>query len=159
MTATPAPRAIRERIEAICATIPGIVTVLTGAEHEITAALLPAIRVLPGRMTRRVAVDPKQSLVTRSYRILVYVAALNALRPDDDELADVEAAEDWLDVLPTFFSTRTPLLYLSTATPAIIPVGLTDVGVAQRGEEPAWLLYRKQTYTGAYVDLPVTYLA
>lgn len=143
---------IRQRIEAICATIAAVETVLTGEESDITTLMLPAVRVLPGRRIAQVPNGAHSALITRNFRILVYASAPNEAHIEDQEADAISAAEDWLDVLSATFR-ACPRLELSGAGLAYV----TGTGEMTNNEEPGWLLYQKQAYTGLIADLPVTY--
>src|SRR6185312_2030312 len=141
MTSTTAQQ-VRQRIEAICATIPGITTVLDGTEPDITDALLPAVRVLT-RAAERSAESRQKMLVTRTYRILLYVRLIprheNQLY---DQQPDVDAAEAWLDIIPDFFYKNAPRLELDKTSLD----GVWSTG-PMSADEPAIAQWALNTYT------------
>ena len=146
-------RLIRERLQAILDTLPGITTVLTGAEDEITAAMLPAVRVLPGRVIRRQPNGARAHLITRAYRIVLYVARDDHASKLADQLTPITSAEDWLDVIPDALK-ACPRLELAGAGLAFV-TGTEEVTV---NDEPVKLQYRNGAYSGIVNDLPVTYV-
>jgi hypothetical protein len=105
---------IRVRIEAICATIPGIDTVLTREEADITADLLPAIQVW-SRDDTGTPQNRDMAVYTLNYDIILYVVRLaqeqQALWL---QVPALNTAEAWKLVIPEFFRKQARRLELNS---------------------------------------------
>lgn len=148
--AAPTPTQVRTRIEAICATVPGITTVLDGTEDAITAAMLPAVRVV-SRQGRRERTNRDKLLVTRTYQILLYVAYEGeSMQPEQQP--NLDAAEAWIDVIPDFFAAQRDR--------RLILNGDTLDGVWDTGEMtdngPVLRQWRRGVFTGVSYQFEVT---
>lgn len=143
---------VRHRIEAICATIPGIVGVLDGTESDITDLMLPAVRVLSRAADGRASRSRQNRKVPRTYRILLYVKLISKHENQlYEQQPDVDAAEAWLDVIPDYFFTNAPRLELNNSS----LIGVDEVG-EMSGDEPAIAQWIGKTYTVIPHDLTVT---
>lgn len=104
---------VRERIEAICATITGIDTVLTREESEITDAMLPAIQVWCRGQSGSEG-SAQTAVEIRTFDILLYVERCAKTEQKLwEQVPAVKAAEAWLYTLPNFFRQNAPRLELN----------------------------------------------
>lgn len=95
----------KTRVETLCALVPGIETVLTGAETIIPLDSLPAIEVRIGG-ARRESMSMYERLVTRDFELWLFFMELP--KPESDNLINIalEALYPISESLPDFFMMR-----------------------------------------------------
>lgn len=147
----PTTAAIRTRLEALCALVPGIQKVLTSGNKDLPDAACPALEVLIGTRVTRRSVDQMSALVTYDWEIWLYVGRVE--KADNWQVADaaIDATDPWIDAVPDFFKAR-PRLELNdsglVSTTAEMSIGRGIFPYRGNGKD----------YSGGRFILPVTIL-
>ena len=116
---------VRERVEAILATIPEVKTVITDDNCALSEDDLPAVIVMTrGRSGNRT--NQQRRIVTKTFDIGVYVTEICG-DSIEEQRAAFDTAEEFMEVIPDFFAKYAARLELNKAPLAGIE-GIDEMG-------------------------------